>query len=102
MNNDETFGNFASIDVRETGNDDLRELAQSTLDMVIYIYIYIYTPRHLGRGGQGYFESISSTCLKSPIRVPTTTQKKTSYAGPMQVSESVFLVIVCEINIKFN
>lgn len=55
MNNDETFGNFASIDVRETGNDDLRELAQSTLDMVIIIYIYIFTLPATWEGGPRIF-----------------------------------------------
>lgn len=34
MNNDETFGNFDDNDIVGTDNDDLRELAQSTLDMV--------------------------------------------------------------------
>lgn len=36
MNNDETFGNFSAIEgeLDENADEDLRELAQNTLDMV--------------------------------------------------------------------
>lgn len=40
MNNDETFGNFDDANIGDTTNDDLRELAQSTLDMVRTINLY--------------------------------------------------------------